>query len=138
MIDIFEKLKQIPEDIVYVIGGFIPLQTRVFLNKENYETNQRYISYRSDYKNIRKIIRNDFNYLFYHKLKFNYKRWKKRKNWEYDGYKFPTYNYYLRFLCIKYESSKCKKTLDIYEKEIGSFKKNKFKNIRPIRSRWSN
>ena len=68
----------------------------------------------------------------------DYKRWKKRKNWEYDGYKFPTYNYYLRFLCIKYESSKCKKTLDIYEKEIGSFKKNKFKNIRPIRSRWSN
>ena len=64
MIDIFEKLKQIPEDIVYVIGGFLPLQTRVFLNKENYETNQRYISYRSDYKNIRKIIRNDFNYLF--------------------------------------------------------------------------
>ena len=41
MIDIFKKLEQIPEDIVYVIGGFLPLQTRVFLNKENYETNQR-------------------------------------------------------------------------------------------------
>ena len=138
MIDIFEKLKQIPEDIVGVIGDFLPLQTRVFLNKKNYESNQRYISYRSDYKNIRKIIRNDYNYLFYHKLKFNYKRWNKSYKWYFKNKMFPNFNIYLRYLCIEYKSSKCKESLDVFEKGIGSFRKNKFKNIRSIRCRWSN
>ena len=31
-----------------------------------------------------------------------------------------------------------KKAIDVFEKGIGSFRKNKFKNIRSIRCRWSN
>ena len=131
---LLKDLEKLPEDVVGVIGEFLPLQRAVFLNKTNYEKNQAYIS--ADC--IRRIIRNDYHYLFLHKLKFNYKRWNKRHKWYFDGYMFPKYNLYLRYLCIKYGSSKCKETLDLYEKEIGSFRKNKFKNIRSIRSRWSN
>ena len=133
-----KDLEKLPEDVVGVIGQFLPLQIAVFLNRKNYENNQTYISQNCDNKNIRKIIRNDYNYLFYHKLKFNYKRWKKLRKWVYKNQIFPTFNVYLRYLCVEYGSSKCKETLDIYEKEIGSFRKNKFKNIRSIRCRWSN
>jgi len=137
LIDILEK-KQIPEDIVGLIGEFLPLQISVFLNKENYENNQTAISVLCDNKNIRKIIRSDYYYLFQHKLKFNYNRWKKIRKWTYKNQIFPTFNDYLRFLCIEYHSSKCKKVLDNYEKNIGCFRKNKFKNIRSIRCKWSN
>ena len=131
---LLKDLEKLPEDVVGVIGEFLPLQIAVFLNKTNYENNQAYIS--ADC--IRRIIRNDYHYLFLHKLKFNYKRWNKIRKWIYKNKIYPTFNVYLRYLCIDYESSKCKKTLDTYEKKIGSFSKKKFKNIRSIRRRWSN
>ena len=131
-----EYLNVLPEDVVGVIGEFLPLEISVFLNKKNYENNQEYIT--CDDKNIRKIIRNDYDYLFLQKLRFNYKRWNKIRKWVYKNQIYPTFNVYLRYLCVDYKSSKCKKTLDTYEKNIGSFSKKKFKNIRSIRSRWSN
>ena len=131
-----EYLNILPEDIVNLIGEFLPLTITVFLNKKNYEDNQEFIT--CDDKNIRNIIRKDYYYLFQQKLKKNYKKWNKIRRWIYKNEIYPTFNIYLRYLCINFQSSKCKKILDDYEKEIGSFKKKKFKNIRSIRCRWSN
>jgi len=141
MISIDILVQKIPEDVVLHIGTFIPLKIQLFLNKECYEKNQKFLwekCYKEYDNNIRKIIRNDYDYVFLHKLENNYFHWKKLKNWIYKNNKFKTFNNYIRFLCIEYNSSKCKKKLDIYEKKIGIFRKNKFKTIRSIHTRWSN
>ena len=58
---LLKDLEKLPEDVVGVIGEFLPLQIAVFLNKTNYENNQAYVSPDC----IRRIIRNDYHYLFF-------------------------------------------------------------------------
>jgi len=141
MIPVDILINHIPEDVIRYIGTFIPLKTQLFLSRECYEKNQQFLwekCYKEYDNNIRKIIRKDYDYIFLYKLELNYFRWRKVKKWVYKNNIFKTFNDYLRYLCIEYNSSKCKKKLTDYEKKNGTFRKNKFKNIRSIRTRWSN
>jgi|TARA_Y100000588_G_C14174414_1_gene890692 hypothetical protein len=137
-IDILCKI--IPEDVIRYIGDFIPLKKRLFLNKKCYEENQKFLwetCYKEYNNTLRKIVRNDYEYIFLHKLKNNYLKWKKLKNWIYKNKKFNNFNDYLRYLCIEYNSSKCKGKLNAYENKLGYLRKKKFKNIRTISRKWS-
>ena len=87
---------------------------------------------------MRKVIRNDYNYLFERNINYSYKKWRKIKKWKYKNMILSNFIDYLRFLCIENCSNKCKNFLDDYEKKNGHYQKKKFKNIKTIRCRWSN
>ena len=127
------------EDVIREIGSFLPIETIMFLNKSNYEEYQNFIwvSRKGVERLLRWILRNDYDYLFSQKLKINYRKWIRLKNWQYNNIIFGCYLDYLRFLCDEYNSGKCKKTLDSYKKKQG-FNKNKYRNNRHVRVRWSN
>jgi len=128
------------EDVIREIGLFLPIETIMFLNKSKYEEYQKFIwsGWNKGYERLlRRILRNDYDYLFFQKLKINYKKWIKLKNWRYNNIVFGSYLNYLRFLCDEYNSGKCKKILDSYKKKQG-FNKNKYRNNRHVRVRWSN
>ena len=138
-IDILRE-KITSDDIINVIGSFLPIEKIMFLNKEKYEQYQSFLwtkKIKGYERFMRNILRNDFIYLFRNKLELNYKKWKKLKKWHYNNIIFGTYLDYLRFLCEEYKSGKCKKFLDFYKKKQG-FNKNKVKTNRYIRVRWSN
>ena len=133
-IDMFQIL---PEDVLDIIWQYMSTKQKKLVNKENYEKNQILYEYKAD-KFMRKIIRNDYNYLFARNINYSYEKWRKIKKWTYKKMILSNFIDYLRYLCIENNSNKCKIFLDNYERENGYYQKKKFKNIKTIRCKWSN
>jgi hypothetical protein len=133
-IDMFQIL---PEDVLDIIWQYMSTKQKKLVNKENYEKNQILYEYKAD-KFMRKIIRNDYNYLFARNINYSYEKWRKIKKWTYKKMILSNFIDYLRYLCIENNSNKCKIFLDNYERKNGYYQKKKFKNIKTIRCKWSN
>ena len=145
MKNILNYLEYLPQDMVNIIYTFIPISTRIYLSKKEFDNN-----YLDFVKNIGKrrnslntyitfLIKKKCSLQFEINLKNNYKRWCKIKKFQYkiddSRFRFPTYICYLKYKCSEYESNLCKLAILNYEKEkeIKIYKNKKIRNIR-----WKN
>jgi len=119
-------MENLPTDILSIIWDYLPDKKKTILNKFYYEKYHYiiedqaknpirfYISY------IRKIIRNDLDYVFSVLLKNNYHKWKKEKKKKFNYIKTLKSNNFLdslNLLCIEYNASKCRNLLFLNTKE---------------------
>ena len=131
-----ESFDILNKDVLNIIFEFIPTSIKFSLNKDFYKANKRNISIPDTF--LRNIIRLDYSFIFEYHLVKKYKKWRKITRWIYKNMTFHNYVEYIRYLCIEYESSKCKKLLIIFEKKINPKKKKKYKRIGIRNTRWSN
>ena len=127
-------LENLPEDIVGVIGEFLPIRILIYCNKEQYKKYRQSITFFDNFDNyIRRIIRKDFNFILQEQINNKAKMWRSLKSWHYKNYVMPCYIDYLHFLCIDYESQRCR---EIIKKNLP---KNKHRKIRLKNNKtWSN
>ena len=124
------------DDVLNIIFEFIPPSVKFSLNKQLYKINERKIPKLDTF--LRNIIRLDYPFVFEYYLVNKYKKWRKITRWIYKNMIFHNYVEYSRYLCIIYESSKCKKILLTHEKKINPQRKKKYKRIGIRSTRWSN
>ena len=73
------------------------------------------------------IIRKDYDYIIKTIINEKYNHWNNIKNYYYKGNRYPTYIIFLKALCIKYNSNKCRLVIKIYQKKIVNFVKKDIK-----------
>ena len=114
--NVIEKIKNLPDDMINVIFEFIPRQKLVFVNSFNY--NQYHYLLRSSipmYENyIRDTIRRDNNFVFEKIIEENIDRWLKSKQYRYKNMIFNNYIYFVIHYCIENNSENCRKLLTDY------------------------
>ena len=126
-------LDQLPEDMIRVIGDFLPIQTRIWLSRKEYVQYRCTIGIPYSFDSyIRRVIRNDYDFILQIQFNKNYKTWRKGNPWYYKNYTLPSYLDYLNFLCIEHESQKCRKI--VKEKRKRKHKKIRIRN----NNTWSN
>ena len=144
-----EKLYLLPEEIVTnEILKFLGNEKLLFTSKKYYEKNiikYRLTNTKFSYKRIglldnyiKKILINQYDYIFSLLINEKYGHWVKIKNYTYKGYKYKTYIDLLKQLCIEYQSNKCRNSILNYERINGKLRKNKYKKMRRINNIWSN
>jgi hypothetical protein len=142
---LLKKTGQLPDELVYNIKSYMPIVALYNLNSSYFKKlfpmilNKKrfphliYYNYigNSCETYIKKILRQDNDYVFkYILLKFG-ASWKLRIKHRYKSKVFKRYIDYLLFLCVeKYNSTKCKNCL--YEISRNEFK---YKNINKV---WNN
>ena len=142
-----EKLYLLPEEIVNdEIFNFLGSEQLLFTCKKYYETN--IIKYRLTKMSLRaffgldnyikKLLVNQYDYIFSLLIREKYKHWVHIKKYKYKGYKYTSYMDLLDQLCIEYQSTKCRNCILNYEKTNGSLRKNKYKKMGRINNIWSN
>lgn len=150
--DLLNKINKIPLEVAMIIKTYIPREIIIITNKKDYEKeymNLRFewnllcksISYKKSYtleSYIRKIIKNDLNYIFEMVIKYKYNHWVKIKNYIYNGYKYRNYIQFLEQLCIMLESTRCREVIKNFENNNGIVRKKKHKKIRRINNTWTN
>jgi len=150
--DLLNKINKIPLEVAMIIKTYIPREIIIITNKKDYEKeymNLRFewnllcksISYKKSYtleSYIRKIIKNDLNYIFEMVIKYKYNHWVKIKKYIYNGYKYRTYIQFLEQLCIMLESTRCREVIKNFENNNGIVRKKKHKKIRRINNTWTN
>lgn len=150
--DLLNKINKIPLEVAMIIKTYIPREIIIITNKKDYEKeymNLRFewnllcksISYKKSYtleSYIRKIIKNDLNYIFEMVIKYKYNHWVKIKKYIYNGYKYRNYIQFLEQLCIMLESTRCREVIKNFENNNGIVRKKKHKKIRRINNTWTN
>ena len=146
--NLFEKISLLPDELIQYIKMYLHITTIYQLNKINFEKyfpdiliiyRFPYLAYYNFIGNsaenyIKKILRNDNDYIFkFILLKFGYS-WKLRIKHKYKNKVFKRYLDYVSHLCIeKYKSTNCRNK--IYEILGNEFKTN---NIKNINNTWNN
>ena len=106
----FKKIDELPFELKELIFHFISGKNKILLNKFYY--NKYHYSYEIDYNEsyVRKMIRNNYYFLFENYLMTPNIREKmeKRKIYVYKNKKYKNYKEYLSGLCDIYEAFKCK------------------------------
>lgn len=150
--DLLNKINKIPLEVAMIIKTYIPREIIIITNKKDYEKEYmklrfewnllcKSISYKKSYtleSYIRKIIKNDLNYIFEMVIKYKYNHWVKIKKYIYNGYKYRTYIQFLEQLCIMLESTRCREVIKNFENNNGIVRKKKHKKIRRINNTWTN
>ena len=117
-------MEDLPEDILNLIYEYIPYHTRCLFSAKNYS---KYNTSHQEYLNnnvygvhlklnkrftfdtyVRKIIKNDYYYIFQFVLKENYKKWKKttKKN-RYKNMNYRSKLLFYSLYCIENKANKC-------------------------------
>lgn len=119
-----KNINNLPKELINIIWEFIPHETKIVLNKYYYEKyhylieNNAKTPFKIYITYIRKIFRDDLNYIFNVLLKNNYEKWKKMKqNKIIKQLQANNFIDCLNLLCIEYNASKCRKELFLYTKE---------------------
>jgi len=151
--DLLNKINKIPLEVAMIIKTYIPREIIIITNKKDYENEYMTLRlewndalpYKISYKRhytlesyIRKIIKNNLNYIFEMVIKYKYGHWVNIKKYRYKGYKYGNYIQFLEQLCIILESTKCKEVIKNFEKKNGIVRKKKHKKIRRITNTWTN
>jgi len=129
--NVIDKIKKLPDDIINIIKEFIPKKQLVFTNHENYKLYHKLIRVNiQNYENyIRDMIRRDNDFVFIRILEENYKRWFEIKHYRYKNMIFKNYLYFIINYSIENESSNCRKIMNRFLKEFGLCKNLHKKNI---------
>jgi hypothetical protein len=153
--DLLNKINKIPLEVAMIIKKYIPREIIIITNKKDYENEYmtlrlEYNKYALPYKSIsykrhytlesyiRKIIKNNLNYIFEMVIKYKYTHWINIKKYRYKGYKYSNYIQFLEQLCIILESTKCREVIKNFEKKNRIVRKKKHKKIRRINNTWTN
>ena len=126
------------DDVLNYIYEFVPNDVKKSLNKSLFK------EYSSDYPIKRlnsffiNIIRQDYSFILECHLREKFKRWYKLRNWIYKNMVFHNYIEYLKYLCIEYESQKCRNMIRNIEEELQPEAGKKYKKKRIRNTRWSN
>lgn len=150
--DLLNKINKIPLEVAMIIKTYIPREIIIITNKKDYEKEYmtlrfewnllcKSIPYKKSYtleSYIRKIIKNDLNYIFEMVIKYKYNHWVKIKKYIYNGYKYRNYIQFLEQLCIMLESTRCREVIKNFENNNGIVRKKKHKKIRRINNTWTN
>ena len=138
-----DKLNSLPEELYRIIYDFIPLFTKSYLSKNNFQFYyQSKISkldlnnYKKHDRYIRDIIRNGREISFSLIIKPGLSIWKKDRLWKWKNMRFPNYLIYVRHLSIIYNQTNLKNLIDEKIKKVLS--RNKYKKIRSNNILWSN
>ena len=134
----FNKLEELPYELLRVIKSYIPKTSLLFVNKKYYEKYHcliKFIIPKNNYENyIRNTVRRDNEFSFLQILNDNFKRWFKNKNYIYKNILYKNYFYFLSDYCINNNSVKCRNVLNDFLKQHGlcqnRHKKNTFIHIR--------
>ena len=123
-------------DVLHEIFLFIPISIKRQLNTTYYYKYCPRIPLLNSF--VRAAIRKDYDFIFSYHLTLHYERWLSITQWYYKNMKFHNYIEYIRYLCIEYESMRCKNKLNALENKYkpNAQKKYKKKKIRNIR--WNN
>mgnify|MGYP006188303227 CR=1 FL=1 len=146
--NIFQKINQLPNEIIdheiftYLNDGELLFTCKKYyeINMKKYRLKNEKISYKKGLLDnyIKKIIINNYDYIFSLLIQEKYIHWIKIKRYNYKGYKYKSYIDLLDQLCIESQSTTCRNCLLSYEKENGLLRKNKYKKMRSINNIWSN
>jgi len=140
----------LPKELVEVeIFKYLNGEQLLFTNKKYYESNiikYRLTNNKFSYAKfglnldhyIKIIIKNRYDYIFSLLIREKYNHWVKIKKYKFRGYRYNTYIDLLDQLCIEYQSTKCRNSIQSYEKNNGFLRKNKYKKMRRINNIWSN
>lgn len=144
---ILEKVNIIPEELAQHIKSYLTCDTLKCTNKKNFNSyfntkininlqkTYNYKKWSTTY--FTNIIKHDNQFVFNILLINNFSFFKKKCCGVYKTQSFPTYLELLDFLCIKYNSQRCRKVLQHIFKENG-YRKKRVKKIRLKHNRWSN
>jgi hypothetical protein len=126
------------DDVLNYIYEFVPNDVKKSLNRSLFK------EYSLEYPIKRlnsffiNIIRQDYSFVLECHLREKFKRWYKLRNWIYKNMVFHNYIEYLKYLCIVYESQKCRNMIRNIEEEIQPEAGKKYKKKRIRHTRWSN
>ena len=87
-------------------------------------------------KYINTIINNDCHFQLNILLQKKFAQWNNNTKWVYKFSTFPNYAIFIKEICIKKNSNKCKELILSYINNCSRNKKHK--KIRTINNRWSN
>ena len=115
-------INTLPEDITRYIYSFIPYHIKCLLSAKNYEKYNKYhLGYMNEfvYGNklklgkkftfdtyVRRLIKNDYYYVFKFVLLDNFKSWKKMKKKRYKNFNYKSKLLFYSFYCIENKSNK--------------------------------
>lgn len=129
-------LEKIPEDVVILIGEFLPVTTLLWLNKKCYIENHKKIRKMIPpklYDNyIRDMVRKENAFILSFIAKENIQRWMIKKKVVYKNISYANYAAFLSDYCVQHNSTNCRNVLS---KETG-LSKNQHKNNRKLNIRW--
>jgi len=136
------KINSLPEELCRIIYDFIPLSTKSYLSKNNFQFYyQRKINeldfnnYKKHDRHIRDIIRNGRETPFSLIIKSSLSIWKKDKVWKWKNKTFPNYLIYVKHLTITYNQTNLRNLInEKIKKDLGI---NKYKKIRTNNILWS-
>jgi hypothetical protein len=137
--NILTKLEELSPEIINIIQCFIPRESLIFTNRENYFLYHHFLKkYIKKYENyIRDTIRRDNYFVFGIIVKENFEKWITINQYMYKNMIFKNYLYFTMHYCIENESSNCRTIIMDYLKERGLdknlYKKNLIKYIK-----WKN
>jgi hypothetical protein len=126
------------DDVLNYIYEFVPNNVKKSLNRslfKEYSLEHPIERLNSFFINI---IRQDYSFILECHLKDKFKRWYKLRNWIYKNMVFHNYIEYLKYLCIVYESQKCRNMIRNIEEELQPEAGKKYKKKRIRNTRWSN
>ena len=118
-IELNEKIKRLPEEVVNIIYEFIP-RTALLLTNNFYYTSYHKVLRSSikQYENyIRDVIRRDNEFVFQKIVEENISRWLNMRQYRYKNKIFSNYFYFVIDYCIENDSDKCREILDYFIKE---------------------
>ena len=140
----FLTLQKFPEDLINIILSYVQIKKIYVVNKSYFYSLypniiKNYSLKDAIFKNyINKIVKFDCEIQFRFISKTFSDSLLKPNKWKYNYTSYPNYAIFLKALCIKNNSDKCKKIiLDEIDNNIGS-KKNKYKKIRRTNNIWTN
>lgn len=129
----FTNIKNLPEVLVDIIYEYVPMKTKIFLNKTNYIDNHYMIKSFIDkrqYENyVRCMIRRDNSFVLNLIINENIHIWSRLRKFLYRGYIYRTYIFFLYDYCIDNESSRCKQLIENLIEKLGLSKNEHKKNV---------
>ncbi len=129
----FKNMNKLPNIIVDIIYGYIPISELMFLTKDIYIENhylvRGYVNKTKIEKYIRTMVAQDNYFVFKQLLVENSKRWLNMKKYYHKECIYINYLYFLECFAIDNKSVMCKNIIKSFFEEQGLSKNQHKKNI---------
>jgi hypothetical protein len=125
----------------HCILPFIPHNTLVWLNKENYNKYQSCIrkqipdSLFESY--IRVLVRKNHSFTLEHVVRENVQKWIRMKKYRYKNIIAPDYLHFIYYFAAEHKSRQSMKVIDNVAREMIETKWHKRNGVRTIRTKWT-
>ena len=109
-----QLVRSLPTELADLLRTFIPVYSKRLLNKTYYVANHSAINIPANniQTYVRKIIRQDHDFVFTQIIREKYKQYLTQANVAYKNTIYINYLYFLRAYCLDNESPRCYKMLN--------------------------